>query len=445
MGKGTTFLDTVLYTRDQEGYEKKVIFLFIYSLFCNSNTFSQFSSVTSIAGIFVVILVPAMLALTAAYWYIAIFIYRRLSVIDIFVILWCFTPIYNALVSHYTFDVKLIKALGGSLARYLVVSASLMYFLVRNEKITVKQYCIAGVLVGWFDLILYIIINIYMDPATYKADEGLVGYNPAKGGYIWRLGSVYIIFALSYHFVEFMVRNKFLHLVATLIFLAYMFFIDRQRTEILSVLIPLIAFMFIKLKWYEVVNRVTQLVVFIGLILGIIYYINPLLLKFTGDMFLNFFKFMLGMETGEASADSRIVQFTNAYNYFVRHPNYIFFGIGYIKYETLLLEMGKFIYVDCGIVGILVAHGIVGTILQTSMFLYPLYVFFKVKHYKDDIYYNMGIIGCAVSFTSGMFSGGYALNAFGLFYFFSFVEYYRVKEKIYWKEQRLLKQNEENL
>jgi len=437
LGTGKTFLDTVLYTRDQEGYEKKVVFLFIYSLFCNSNTFSQFSAVSSIGGIFVVILIPLMLLLTGVYWYVAIFVYKRLSLIDLFVLIWCLTPIYNAIASHLTVDVKILKALINAMPRYLVVSASLMYFLIKSEKITIKQYCLAGVMVGWFDLILYVILNIYLDPQTYKADESLVGYNPSKGGYIWRFGSVYIIFALSYHFVVFLVRNKFLHLIATMIFLAYMFFLDKQRTEILSVLIPIIIYMFFKLRWYEVINRLSQLVLFSGLILGIIYCINPMLLQFTADMFINFFKFMMGMETGEASADSRIIQFTNAYDFFMRHPTFMFWGIGYVKPETLYLEMGKFIYSDTGIVGILVAHGIIGTILQTSMFLYPIYVFFKVKHYRNDIYYNMGMLGCVVGFTSGMFSGGYALNAFGIFYFFAFVEYFRVKEKIYWKHKRL--------
>lgn len=361
------------------------------------------------------------------------FIYKRFTIIDLFVIAWCFTPIYNALASHYTFDIKILKALFPNMSKFIVVSASLLYYLIRYEKITVKQYCMAGVLVGWFDLIMYIFVHVYMDASTYKEDEGLVGYNPAKGGYIWRLSSVYIVFALSYHFIIFVVKNKFNHLIAFLIFTAYLFFLDKQRTEIMATLIPLIFYMFIRIRWYETVNRLFQLLILVGIIIGVLYYIDPMLLQFTADMFLNFFKFMLGMETGEASADSRIVQFTNAYDYFLRHPTYIFWGIGYIKYEVLLLEMGKFIYVDTGIVGILVAHGILGTILQLSMFLYPLYVFFKVKHYRNDIYYNMGLLGIIISFANGMFSGGFASSAFGLFYFFSFIEYYRVKEKVYWK------------
>jgi hypothetical protein len=437
-----SFLNTVLYTRDQEGYEGKLLFLFIYTLFCNSSTFSQFSATSSFAGIFVLILIPLVLIFTGIYYYSAFFIYKRFTVIDLFVIAWAFVPIYNALATHFTLDVKILKAIFPNMAKYIIFSASLLYYLIRYEKITVKQYCLAGVLVGWFNLVMYVLINIYMDPQGFKEDEGLVGYNEAKGGYIWRLSSVYIVFAITYHFVVFIVRNSFFHLISFLLFTAYLFFFDKQRTEILSVLIPLFFYLFIRMRWYETINRLFQIIILVAIIAGVIYYINPMLLQFTADMFINFFKFMLGMETGEASADSRIVQFTNAYNYFERHPNQIFFGIGYPKAELLFLEMGKFIFVDCGIVGILVAHGIIGTIFQLSMFLFPIYVLYKVKHYRTDIFFNMGILGCAITFARGMFSGDFASNAFGLFYFFSFVEYYRVKEKIYWKNKKLeMKEN----
>lgn len=439
------FLDTVLYTRDQEGYEGKLLFLFIYTLFCNSSTFSQFSATSSLAGLFVVILIPIVLILTGLYYYTALFIYKRFTIIDLFVIAWAFVPIYNALASHFTFDIKILKAIFPNLSKYIIFSASLLYYLIRYEKITVKQYCLAGVMVGWFNLVMYVFINIYMDPMGFKEDEGLVGYNEAKGGYIWRLSSVYIVFALSYHFVVFVVKNSFLDLIAFLIFTAYLFFFDKQRTEILSVLIPLFFYLFIRIRWYQAMNRLFKIVVCVAIIAGVIYYVNPMLLQFTADMFINFFKFMIGMETGEASADSRIIQFTNAYNYFERHPNQVFFGIGYIKPELLYLKMGKFIYVDCGIVGILVAHGIVGTIFQLSMFLFPLYVLIKVKHYRNDIFFNMGMLGCIVTFARGMFSGDFAVNAFGLFYFFSFIEYYRVKEKIYWKEKKLARIENEKI
>jgi hypothetical protein len=285
-------------------------------------------------------------------------------------------------------------------------------------------------------LIFYIFVNFSLNPATYKADTNLIGFNAAKGGYIWRLASVYIVFALSYHFIVFTVKNSFKHLIAFLIFMAYLFFLDRQRTEIVATLFPLLFFMFVRLRWYESINRIIQLLLLVAIVCLIIYYINPLLLQFTADMFITFFKFLLGMDTGEASADSRIIQFTNAYNYFERHPSQVFFGIGYPGAEVLFLEMGKFVFADCGIVGVLVAHGIVGTIFQLAMFLYPTYIFFKVKHYRNDIYYNLGIIGVTITLASGMFSGAFAKNPFGLFYFISFMEYYRVKEKIYWREQR---------
>jgi len=227
-----SFLNTVLYTRDQEGYEGKLLFLFIYTLFCNSSTFSQFSATSSFAGIFVLILIPLVLIFTGIYYYSAFFIYKRFTVIDLFVIAWAFVPIYNALATHFTLDVKILKAIFPNMAKYIIFSASLLYYLIRYEKITVKQYCLAGVLVGWFNLVMYVLINIYMDPQGFKEDEGLVGYNEAKGGYIWRLSSVYIVFAITYHFVVFIVRNSFFHLISFLLsklFIILMYYISKKH------------------------------------------------------------------------------------------------------------------------------------------------------------------------------------------------------------------------
>jgi hypothetical protein len=121
------------------------------------------------------------------------------------------------------------------------------------------------------------------------------------------------------------------------------------------------------------------------------------------------------------------------YNYFLKHPQYIFFGIGCPKRTVMLFNVGNVILSDIGIVGGLLSQGIVGVIFTYSLFLYPIYVFRKVKHFRNDVLFNTGLLGCGTIFIQSLFSGSVFYSPFSLMLFMLIVEYYRVKESLYKK------------
>jgi hypothetical protein len=426
-----------LYTRDQNMFEIRVFILFAYNLLFNSNILLQFSASSQYMGILMALLFPFLIIVSGIYFYDIILVKKRLNMLDMLIFMTFPMPIYNAFCVHYCLDAKLFKSIFNQSARYFIAATGFIYYLIRTNKFTLKQNLFSALSLCWFSFFLYIYLHLTLNPATYKDDENLVGYNPNKGGYIFRFASGYLIFGIVYYFLAFIIQDSLIGLFLWLCLIAYQLFFDKGRSELISMLIPLALYMLFALHWSKIVTKTLQLALMVGLMFLIAWWIDPKLLNFASDMFMIFFKFILGMDTGEKSADSRWIQFGLVYDYFRHHPNQIFFGVGVPKQLTMFMHIGDVNLTDIGIVGIVMTQGIVGTIYYLLIFLFPIYVFRKVKFYRKDILFNTGILGCAVTFIQSMFTGGFIYAPFSLFYFLMFVEYYRVKENLYWKNLTL--------
>jgi hypothetical protein len=434
------FLFKPLYTRDQPVFELKIIGIFLFSLFFTSNILLQFKSVSEVIGAIFVFFFPFVIIFTLIYYYYRIFKLKQLNIFDVIVIVGAIFPLYNAITVHFIFDVKLLKALFNLSGRFYVLMCSLIYYAIRSNKITIKQYTIANLLLCWFCFSLYTYVSLTINPATFKdsVGDGLVGYNPSKGGYLFRFSSAFLIYGMVYYFLQFIINNKISSLIAWLILMSYQVFIDKGRTEFVSEIIPMFLYMFIILKWHQIFKKLLIILLFIGVAVFIVYLIEPKLLVITTDMYWVLIKFLMGNKTGEGSADMRWTEMAAVYNYLMRHPTYIFFGIGCPKQEIMQLQVGNIILGDIGIVGGLLSQGIVGLIFIYSIYLFPVYVYRKVKHYKKDIYFNVGMLCCMTSFIQSLFNGNVFYNLAAVAISLLIIEYYRVKEKIYWKEQAAL-------
>jgi len=430
-----------IYSRDQPYFEWKIFGLFLYSLFFSSNILLQFKSVSSTMSLIIVAGIPFIVISTGIYFYYKTFKLKQINPFDMIILIGVIFPLYNAVTVHAIFDVKILKALFNISGRFYVIMVCLIYYAIRANKITLKQYAAANIVLCWFCLALYTYVSLTINPATFKdsVGDGLVGYNPSKGGYLFRFSSAFLIYGMIYYFLQYIINNSFPSLFAWLILIAYQVFIDKGRTELVSEVIPLFIYMFFILRWYQVVQKILVIVLLIGIALFIAYLIDPRLLTFTADMYWVLIKFLMGGKTGEGSADMRWTEMAAAYNYLMRHPTYIFFGIGCPKQEIMQLHVGNVVLGDIGIVGGLLSQGIVGLIFIYSLFLYPIYVWRKVKHFRKDIIFNTGILGCGTAFIQSLFQGGIFYSIAGLSISFLIIEYYRVKEKLYWKEQDKLK------
>ncbi len=425
-----------LYKRDQPFFEVKIVGLFFFSLFFTSNILLQFKSASKSIGIIIVLALPFIFLFAGLYYYYKIFQLKELNPIDAIIFLSLLLPLYNAVTVHLIFDVKILKALFNLSSRFYVVMCSLIYYAIRSKKITLQQYIYANLLLCWFCFALYTFISLTIPPATFmdSLGDGLVGFNPSKGGYIYRFSSVVLIFGMIYYFLDYIMNDKFGSLLLWLVLMAYQVFVDKGRTELVSEALPMFIFMFFILKWPQLLKKLFTILVLVVIVLIIAYLIDPKIIAFTADMYWMFIKFFLGQKTGEGSADMRWTEMGAVYNYLIRHPTYIFFGVGCPKKEIIQQNIGLVILGDIGIVGGLLSQGIVGLIFVYSVFLYPVYVWRTVKHYKRDLLFNTGILGCGTVFIQSLFNGNIFYSFLGIMVPLIIVEYYRVKEKFYWKE-----------
>lgn len=432
-----------LYTRDQSFFEARIIGLFFFSLFFTSNILLQFNSASKVVGILVVMILPVILISAGIYYYYKIFQLKELNPIDLIIFLSLILPLYNAITVHLIFDVKILKALFNLSSRFYVVMCSLIYYAIRSNKITMKQYIYANLLLCWFCFALYTFISLTIPPATFmnSLGDGLVGFNPSKGGYIYRFSSGVLVFGMIYYFLDYMMKSNFKSLLLWMVLMAYQVFVDKGRTELVSEIVPMFLFMFLILKWHEIAKKLFIIFTLTAIVILIAYLIDPKIVQFTADMYWMFIKFFMGQKTGEGSADLRWTEMAAVYDYLVQHPEYIFFGIGCPKKEIIQANIGTVILGDIGIVGGLLSQGIVGLVFIYSVFLYPIYVWRVVKHYRNDLIFNAGILGCGTVFIQSLFNGNIFYSFLGIMVPLIIVEYYRVKEKFYWRELKSKQQN----
>ena len=430
------FLYKKLYTRDQPMFEAKVFALFLFSLFFGSNILIQFKSASQVAGVVIMLFLPFILIISGIYYYYKIFQLKQINPIDVIIFLSLLLPLYNALTMHLIFDIKVIKALFSVTGRFYVVMCSLLFYAIRANKITITQYAYSNLVLCWFCFALYTFVSLTIPPQTFQEGlgDGLVGYNPSKGGYIYRFSSAFLTFGMIYYFLSYVLKDSFIGLLLWLVLMSYQVFIDKGRIELVSEAVPMFMYMFIILKWNKIISKLLTILFLVCIALLIAYWIDPDIVAFTADMYWMFIKFFLGQKTGEGSADMRWTEMADVYYYLQKHPSYIFFGIGTPKSEIVQLQVGNVIFGDIGIVGGLLTQGIVGLIFVYSVFLYPLFIWFKVKHYKKDLLFNVGILGTSTVFIQSLFNGAIFYSFLGIMPSLIILEYYRVKENNYWKK-----------
>ena len=165
--------------------------MFLFSLFFSSNILLQFKSASEAISAIVVLMLPFIFISSGIYYYYKIFQLKQLNPIDAIIILSFTLLIYNAVTVHMIFNVKIVKTLYAGSPRFSVVMCSLVYYVIRSNKVTLKQYVYANLMLCWFCFVLYTFVSLTVDPATFQDSlgEGLVGYNPSKGGYLFRFSS----------------------------------------------------------------------------------------------------------------------------------------------------------------------------------------------------------------------------------------------------------------
>lgn len=436
-------IDITLFKKDSPLFYLKVFIMTVYLLFYGSPILSV-TPLAPLYNIMTYIIVGILVPFGLVYIFDKVFIKKRFSTIDSLVVLMSMFTFYCAISSNFVFGQPIIKGIFIAGKTYLpIISIFLLYYLFKTETITMYQYNFAMLNICWINLVLYVYLMFSINPAIYKETTDLVGFNPSKGGYVFNFPPSFIVYGLIFYFLDYTINKNRFSLVLSFVLIAYILFLDKGRIQFIAVMASIGLHTLWFLPWKSLMFRLIDILALTGIMLLIVYWIQPELLEVVLNMFMVFVEAIFGIETGESSADARWVEIATVLDHFDKHPGHWFFGIGFIPRDDLWMRFGYLYFTDIGIFGILFVFGIVGTIILFSFFLYPVFVLRKIKNFKYDLIFNTIIASVIYLLATSVFTGGFAFAPTSMLSIFMVLEYYKQKNdkieivKKYRHEQRL--------
>lgn len=381
-------------------------------------------------GVFI-LLAGSLVALYLVYFFDRIFIKKRLSKIDMIVLGFNFgLAFYSAINANIAFDQDLKQGMFSSWGKQVsIVMVIFAQYLLRAKKVKISTIFHLIIALSWISCIGNFYITQTVDPKLL-VDTDLVGYNPAKGGYVFRFQSESAMIAVIFYFVSFITTRRFIFLIPWALFMAYMLFLDKGRIDIVAMSFVMGVAMIRNLSAINFV-RTSLILGVLGAIayFGLSYYF-PAAITVLKNMLFNFFLALVGMETGEGSVDARFIQFQIVFDYFSKHPGHMIFGTGILNREDMMWRFGELYLKDIGIVGVFFAYGIVGLAVLYSLFIYALRLTFNIDYLKSTIEYKLTESIIILLLISSFFNGGFVWSPGPFLIFLLFLTALSTQEKL---------------
>lgn len=340
-------------------------------------------------------------------------------------------PTYSAINANISFDQSLKDGLFSAWGKSLSILFAVFYqFLVRAKGVKVSTIFFIVIALSWVDVGSKFYMTLTVNPALL-VDTDLVGYNPTKGGYVFRFDATLAQLACIFYFTNFIITKKLYHIIGFSLFMAYMLFVDKGRIDIMCLFVVMFFVMIRNLSAVNFVRMTFSLLIGAGIIFLIAYQIAPNEVLVVRNMLLNFVLTVAGIDTGEGSASSRFLQMAAVMKHFATYPEQMIFGIGILQRETMDLLFGHLYLSDIGIVGLFFAYGVVGVILLYGLFIYALRLTWMVRYYKDDLYYKLTESALVMLFVGSFFNGSFIWAPGAFITFLMFLHTYTLMEKDY--------------
>ncbi|MBK7641030.1 MAG: hypothetical protein IPJ22_13605 [Bacteroidetes bacterium] len=419
----------VLYNKKPFKYYLAVTLGSIYFLLFGSNTLSVVALfIPPIVFIFAAYLVVLVL-LGIVYYMDRIVNKKSLTKIDLIVIIMCLVPIYPAIMANQVFGQSILKGLiTVEKANIGLLSCCGIYYLIRNNILRVEEYYKSILFLCWASLALYVYMIFTMNPAAYQ-DTAFVGFNPSKGGWVFRFSTAPLAFGITFYFLEYIFYNKKSSLILFAALFSYLLFIDKSRITIFANVGVIGLYMFYALPFLKAFGKMLYLLFFGAIIIYGVYLYDPAMVEILTGMMTNFFLALIGIDTGEGSVDTRWIEMAKVWKFFDEHPGVIALGAGQLNKDGMEYFLSGVYLSDIGIVGILLVYGIVGTALQYLYFGLSAYWAWGNKTFKNEFYFHVTKIGLLSIFVDSFFTGGFVWFPSIFVNSLLVLQYYRIEDQ----------------
>ncbi len=369
------------------------------------------------------------------YFYDRIFIKKRISRIDgIMILMLLALPIYTAINANIVFGQSLLDGLLSAWGKQISIVFVIIYqFLIRAKKVSIKSILTLFVFLSWIDMASKFYLTLTLNPALL-VETDMVGYNPSKGGYVFRFDATLEQLAAIFYFTSFIITKRWYNLIGFTIFMSYLLFIDKGRIDIVSVFAVMGFVMVRNLSPLNFIRTgfVLGTIATIALLIG--YQVFPDEIIVLRNMLGNFVLTVVGVDTGEGSASSRFIQIGIVVDYFSKFPEHMIFGVGLLQREQMFLRFGNLFLKDIGIIGVFFAFGVVGVIALYSLFIYALKLTWEITYFKKDLYYKLTESILVMIFVSSFFNGSFVWQPGTFLTFLLFLHTFTLMEGRYKKQ-----------
>jgi hypothetical protein len=321
---------------------------------------------------------------------------------ELLIIFLLILPLFSAVNSYFHFGQPLIYGLATTRNFLLLISGLLFYYLLKHNVITLDHLKNIFLAAAWVTLSLFLYFYFTINPEKY-ADSFFIGYNPLKGGYIFKFQIPLLVFALLYYTFSFILKHRVIDLILSLPFYYMMIFIRQDRSIIIMCLLVIAIFFFRKIYVRAMLRYTVMLIITLLFALFIIEITDYRPPQTTLTKFYNLWLTVAGQETLESATNIRRIQVMRVWPDIVSN---IWLGLGDISPQWkggFARIYGYFYPSDIGLLGVIYLFGILGLLLLMTQYLLGYSISRKLK---ED---NLFIITCCYfllfsfldSFTSG--------------------------------------------
>ncbi len=312
---------------------------------------------------------------------------KRLNYLDVVILILFIVPVYSAFSAKREFGQPILMGLLAQNYLLMYLAGIFIFYLIRIRWITLESLRYSFLILGWICLVLFVLTEFFADPADYVGETEFVRSKDTKGGYFFKYFTYFITFAGLYHAVKFFFYRKTDQLLLFLPFLFFMILINNGRTDMVVFLATLALIFFKHQTFKQILVYTLYVLIGAGVTLAILITFFPTEYQILYDMYSSYFTVLLGQESEDSSATSRLLQVGVALDFLLKNPDAIAFGAGKVSaaYPVKMMELVN--PVDIGLIGLIFNHGLVGMVIMYSQFVFAYNFSSKVKFAKNDMFF----------------------------------------------------------
>ncbi len=290
-------------------------------------------------------------------------------------------PLWTGLAAHFEFGQPFAFGALANRNVFLMVGALFIMYMVKHRKINVKDIERALCWLAWCTLILFVLINMLLDPTHFMDYKGGFVGGGGSSEASFKFNTLFIIFGFYYYiFQGFRYKSRKFYMYGML-FLAYLVFLDGGRSLLLSVFLSCFYFIWRWASWRKLFVLMPKFLLGIVLAVGLAIVVNPSGVLSVATKFVDAFTVVAtGEKSNDASANARILESAIALPYIQKHWA---FGNGKLSnkwHDGYEGQFGYFFPSDIGVIGVLYIYGFLGLLFFLGQFYYAISIANKLPY-----------------------------------------------------------------